>query len=69
MSHQSEVICSVGTTGVVTIIDVKPAPGKNCREITAELESRLGIVDEASREITSNAYVQNDPLRLNVKEG
>ena len=55
MSQQSEIICSVGTDGIVTIVDVKPAPGKTCRHLTSELEARMGVVDESSREITANA--------------
>ena len=35
-----------------------------CAEATAEVEKLLGQVDESSRQLTQDYYVQNDPLTI-----
>lgn len=53
--------------GNARIIDVIGA-GASCQTLTGDLEKALGVVDEKSRESTSSAYQDVDPLKLTVHE-
>ena len=51
--------------GDTRIVDVHGA-GKNCQELTGDLEKTLGLVDEKSRETTAAAYEKHDQIRLST---
>lgn len=53
----------VAKDGNVTVLDVDGA-GKNCQDVTSGIEKALGVVDEKSRQATSNAYQDVDPIQL-----
>ncbi len=57
----------IAKNGDVTVVDVLGA-GSGCQELTKDLEVALGIVDEKSRETTSAAFQDVDPLKLTASD-
>ena len=48
---------SISKQGVTTIVDAQ-GYGDGCRSATANLESRLGVANESTRENTESLYEQ-----------
>jgi len=63
MSQKQHIHIHIDNKGDTRIVDVLGA-GKDCQQVTGDLEKTLGLIDEKSRETTSAAYEKNDPLRL-----
>jgi DNA integrity scanning protein DisA with diadenylate cyclase activity len=59
---------SIAKNGDVTLKDVCGL-GTNCQEATQDIEKLLGNVDENSRSLTQNYFVENDPLKLTQDAG